>query len=67
MRVNNIKNPTTFIGKNVAVMEMQTQMKFLQLNRMKYTGFIEFRKARLFSLSNRINLRINRSKNQQNF
>jgi len=42
--VSNIKQPTSFVGQSMAVMSMQTQVKFLQLNRMKYTGFIEFRR-----------------------
>ena len=42
LRVNDVKNPTSFVGENMVVMAIQTQMKHLRLNQMKYSGFIEF-------------------------
>jgi len=44
MKVNNLKKSTHLVGARTAIIELQTQVKMLKLNQMKYTGFVEFRK-----------------------
>ena len=44
LKVSDVRKPVSYVGENMVVLSVQTQMKFLKLNMMKYTGFIEFNK-----------------------